>query len=129
MRWRRVKAEFKSDAAKNKPDQHQGEGDRQRVDNYRIGQRKSAKQARAADTNNDGIIDTRDNAAMIAGKDVELLRRMLAADAILKPTVDASTASVDQVTGALRTLGVQIGPAGTGPGALPSGSANANGRN
>ena len=49
VRWRRVKAEFKSDAAENKPDQHQGEGDRQRIDNYRIGQWKSAKQPRAAE--------------------------------------------------------------------------------
>ncbi|MBY0407787.1 MAG: hypothetical protein K2Q01_08840, partial [Rickettsiales bacterium] len=78
------------------------------------------RQARAA-AGTDGILSAEEAATLAAGTDVALLRRMLEADQLLKPTVDVGTASVEQVTGALRTLNVQLAPAGSGPGPVPGG--------
>ncbi len=42
---RSLEAKLKGDAAKNQADQHQGQGDRQGVDDHRVGEGKGAKQA------------------------------------------------------------------------------------
>jgi len=49
VRRRGLEAKLKGDAAKNQADQHQGQGDRQGVDDHRVGEGKGAKQAGAAE--------------------------------------------------------------------------------
>ena len=49
VRRRGFEAELKGDAAKDEADQHRGEGNGERINNHRIGQRKRPEQARATE--------------------------------------------------------------------------------